>query len=50
MPYVGEVADFVLLVDNVDIQEVVDRPSYDRITIKGGKMVAKRTSQRWFLA
>ncbi|KAJ7175821.1 hypothetical protein C8R46DRAFT_1079631 [Mycena filopes] len=41
-------ADFVLLHGTQDIQSAVLNPAYDRTTIRGGVVVARRHTTRWF--
>jgi hypothetical protein len=46
-PTTGDPADFVVLHDNTDLRSVALHPSFDRTTIKDGRMVARRRKWRW---
>lgn len=48
-PTVGDPADFVILHGNASLQSVALNPTYNRTTIKGGVMVAKRRGTEWVL-
>ncbi|KAJ7675862.1 hypothetical protein DFH06DRAFT_1170790 [Mycena polygramma] len=41
-------ADFVILHDSPNLQSAVLQPSYDRSTILGGVVVARRQTSKWF--
>lgn len=48
-PYPGQPADFVILWDNITVRDVALAPSYDRTTIKNGRVVARRWARRWIM-
>ena len=45
---VGAPADFVLLHHNVGVQDAICSPSYDRMTIKSGRIVCRRMGTATF--
>ena len=47
VPSQGDRADFVILHNSQSAQQAVLSPSYDRTTIRGGKVVAGRKSTTW---
>ncbi|KAJ3501826.1 hypothetical protein NLJ89_g9165 [Agrocybe chaxingu] len=49
VPRVGDPADFVILHERKSVRSAVLNPPFDRKTIKGGKLVAERSSMRWSL-
>lgn len=50
LPTEGGPADFVILHGTETLLSAVLHPSYDRTTIRAGVIVARRTSNRWFLS
>jgi len=47
IPSQGDRADFVILHDSQSVQQAVLSPSYDRTTIRAGRVVAVRRSTAW---
>lgn len=47
LPHYGDPADFVILHDSRSVQQAVLSPSYDRTTIKAGRVIAGRRSHAW---
>ncbi|KAH8104585.1 Metallo-dependent hydrolase [Cristinia sonorae] len=47
LPRLGSPADFVLAPKNTSVQSVVTSPSYDRVTIRAGRIVARRVGVVW---
>lgn len=45
----GDPADFVVLHENHDLRSVALHPSFERTTIKSGRVVARRKKWRWIL-
>jgi hypothetical protein len=48
-PAKGDPADFVILHDNDSLRSVALDPSFERTTIKNGKVVARRQKWRWII-
>lgn len=46
-PLIGTPADFVLLYKNQRIESAVLEPSFDRTTVKAGRVVARRVARYW---
>ncbi|KAF8158383.1 hypothetical protein B0H34DRAFT_708561 [Crassisporium funariophilum] len=49
VPGVGDQADFVVLHGRKTLQSALLNPPYDRTTIKGGRVVARRVGMTWLL-
>ncbi|EKM79446.1 hypothetical protein AGABI1DRAFT_106927 [Agaricus bisporus var. burnettii JB137-S8] len=48
-PTRGDQADFVILHDNKTLRSVALNPSFERTTIKNGKVIARRQKRRWIV-
>lgn len=48
-PTRGDPADFVILHDNKTLRSVALNPSFERTTIKNGKVIARCQKRRWIV-
>lgn len=48
-PMHGDPADFVVLHENHNLRSAALHPSFERTTIKSGRVVARRKKWRWIL-